>query len=89
MKQDILKSIFETDEGEVTRILKEAQLEGEAAEVQGEAAKLLKAYRDELPEGRTADPSPRLAVCSRRAGREGRLRNGAANQFRPITGRLS
>jgi len=51
LKEDILKSILETDEGEVTRILKEAQLEGEAAEVLEGAAKLLKAYKDELPEG--------------------------------------
>ena len=51
LKQDILKSILETDEGEVSRILKEAKLEGEAAEVLEGAAKLLKAYKDELPEG--------------------------------------
>ena len=38
MKEDILNAIPETDEGE-------------AAEVLGSAAKLLKAYRDELPEG--------------------------------------
>jgi hypothetical protein len=50
LKEDILKSILETDEGEVSRILKEARLEGEAAGVLETAAKLLKAYRDELPE---------------------------------------
>jgi len=50
LKEDILKAILETDEGEISRILKEARLEGEAAEVLGSAAKLLKAYRDELPE---------------------------------------
>jgi len=50
LKEDILKSILETDEGEVSRILKEAKLEGEAAGVLEAAAKLLKAYRDELPE---------------------------------------
>ena len=50
LKEDILKSILETDEGEVSRILKEARLEGEAAGVLEAAAKLLKAYRDELPE---------------------------------------
>ena len=38
LKEDILKAILETDEGE-------------AAEVLGSAAKLLKAYKDELPEG--------------------------------------
>jgi hypothetical protein len=51
LKEDILKAILETDEGEVSRTLKEAKLEGEAAEVLGSAAKLLKAYKDELPEG--------------------------------------
>ena len=50
LKQDILKSILETDEGEVSKILKEAKLEGEAAEVLEGAAKLLKAYKDELPD---------------------------------------
>ena len=50
MKEDILKSILETDEGEVSRVLKEAGLEGEAAGVLEAAAKLLKAYRDELPD---------------------------------------
>ena len=50
LKEDILKSILETDEGEVSRIVKEARLEGEAAGVLEAAAKLLKAYRDELPE---------------------------------------
>jgi hypothetical protein len=51
LKEDILKSILETDEGEVSRVLKEAGLEGEAAGVLEAAAKLLKAYRDELPDG--------------------------------------
>lgn len=50
LKLDILKSILETDEGEVSKILKEAKLEGEAAEVLEGAAKLLKAYKDELPD---------------------------------------
>jgi len=50
LKEDILKSILETDEGEVSRIVKEARLEGEAAGVLEAAAKLLKAYKDELPE---------------------------------------
>ena len=31
MEEDILKSILETDEDEVSRVLKEAGLEGEAA----------------------------------------------------------
>ena len=40
LKEDILKSILETDEGEVSGVLKEAQLEGEAAGVLEGAAKL-------------------------------------------------
>ena len=51
MKDDILKSILETDEGDVSRVMKEAGLEGEASGVLEAAAKLLKAYKDELPEG--------------------------------------
>ena len=51
LKDDILKSILETDEGDVSRVLKEAGLEGEAAGVLEAASKLLKAYKDELPEG--------------------------------------
>lgn len=51
LKDDILKSILETDEGDVYRVLKEAGLEGEAAGVLEAAAKLLKAYKDELPDG--------------------------------------
>ena len=50
LKEDILKSILETDEGEVSRIVKEARLEGEATGVLEAVAKLLKAYMDELPE---------------------------------------
>ena len=50
-KDDILKSILETDEVDVSRVLKEAGLEGEATGVLEAAAKLLKAYKDELPDG--------------------------------------
>jgi hypothetical protein len=50
LKKDIIKTILETDEGEVSKIMKEAKLEGEAVEVLEGAAKLLKAYKDELPE---------------------------------------
>lgn len=42
---------METDEGEVSRVLKEAKFEGDTAEVLEGAAKLLKAYKDELPDG--------------------------------------
>ena len=51
MKDDILKSILETDEGDASRVMKEAGLEGEAAGVLEAAAKRLKAYNDELPDG--------------------------------------
>lgn len=51
LKDDILKSILETDEGDISRVLKKAGLEGEAAGVLEAAAKLLKAYKDELPDG--------------------------------------
>jgi len=51
LKDDILKSILETDEGDISRVLKEAGLEGEASGVQEAAANLLKACKDELPDG--------------------------------------
>jgi hypothetical protein len=50
LKEDILKAILETDESEVSRTLKEAKLEGEAAGVLEATAKILKAYKDLLPE---------------------------------------
>ncbi|MGB7571373.1 MAG: hypothetical protein WBL87_06430 [Methanothrix sp.] len=51
LKDDILKSILETDEDDISWVLKEAGLEGEAAGVLEAAAKLLKAYKYELLEG--------------------------------------
>ena len=84
LKDDILKSILETDEGDISRVLKEAGLEGEAAGVLEAAAKLLKAYKDELPEAlcrswpRPVDcPSPsrrQRATPKRRGSRWPQLR---------------
>jgi hypothetical protein len=51
LKDDIIKSILETSPSSVSRIVKEARLDGEAVGVLEAAAKLLKAYRDELPDG--------------------------------------
>jgi hypothetical protein len=51
LKDDILKSILETDERDISRVLKEAGLEGETAGFLEAAAKLLKAYKDGLPDG--------------------------------------
>jgi len=51
LKDDILKSILETDEGDISRVLKEAKLEGEAAGILEAAAMRPKAYKDEVPDG--------------------------------------
>jgi len=87
LKDDILKSILETDEGDISGVLKEAGLEGEAAGVLEAAAKLLNAYKDELPDGalqilakgqraaraQVGDKEPH----QRRGGREGKKKEGA------------
>ena len=51
LKDDILKSILETDEGDISRVLKEAGLEGGATGVLEAAAMLLIACKDERPDG--------------------------------------
>ena len=50
MKDDILKAILETPDEELSNLLKEAKIEGEAADILGGAALLLKSYKDKLPE---------------------------------------
>ena len=88
LKDDIIKSILETDEGDISRVLKEAGLEGEAAGVLEAAAKLLKAYKDELPEGALqilakASGLPELQPAAKghtkeEGAREGKKKEGAA-----------
>ena len=79
LKDDILKSILETDEGDISRVMKEAGLEGEAAKVLEAASKLLKAYKDELPDGALQilakpagcpSPSRRQRATPKRRGQE-------------------
>ena len=85
MKDDILKSILETDEGDISRVLKEAGLEGEAAGVLEAAAKLLKAYKDELPETALqilAKPRPAAKSHNEEDGEgEGKKKDGAPRTF--------
>ena len=50
LKEDIVKTILETPDEDLAKILKEAGLEGEGAEALVGASKLLKAYKDALPE---------------------------------------
>lgn len=50
MKDDILKAILETPDEELSNLLKEAKIEGEAADILGGAVALLKSYKDKLPE---------------------------------------
>jgi len=54
MKEDIVKTILETPDEDLAKILKEAGLEGEGAEALVGASKLLKAYKDALPENALA-----------------------------------
>ena len=87
LKDDIIKSILETDEGDISRVLKEAGLEGEAAGVLEAAAKLLKAYKDELPESTLQilakasglpEPQPAAKGHTKEEGaREGKKKEGA------------
>jgi Asp-tRNA(Asn)/Glu-tRNA(Gln) amidotransferase B subunit len=50
LKEDIVKTILETPDGDLAKALQEAGLEGEGAEALVGASKLLKAYKDALPE---------------------------------------
>lgn len=54
LKEDIVKTILETPDEDLAKILKEAGLEGEGAEALVGASKLLKAYKDALPENALA-----------------------------------
>ena len=60
LKEDIVKTILETPDEDLAKILKEAGLEGEGAEALVGASKLLKAYKDALPENALAF----LSKCS-------------------------
>ena len=87
MKDDILKSILETDEGDASRVMKEVGLEGEAAGILEAAAKLLKAYNDELPDGALQilakasglpEPQPAAKIHTKEEGAgAGKKREGA------------
>lgn len=50
LREDIVKTILETPDEELAKALKEAGLEGEGAEALVGASKVLKAYKDALPE---------------------------------------
>ena len=54
MKEDIVKTILETPDEDLEKALQEAGLEGEGAEALVGAAKVLKAYKDALPENAIA-----------------------------------
>ena len=91
LKDDILKSILETDEGDISRVLKEAGLEGEAAGVLEAASKLLKAYKDELPDGALQilakasglpEPQPAAKSQTKEEGAgEGKKKEGAPGEL--------
>lgn len=50
VKEDIVRTILETPDGDLAKALQGAGLEGEGAEALVGAAKVLKAYKDALPE---------------------------------------
>lgn len=54
MKEDIVKTILETPDEDLAKTLQEAGLKGEGAEALVGASKLLKAYKDALPENAIA-----------------------------------
>ena len=54
LKEDIVKTILETPDEDLAKALQEAGLEGEGAEALVGASKLLKAYKDALPENALA-----------------------------------
>ena len=54
LKEDIVKTILETPDEDLEKALREAGLEGEGAEALVGASKLLKAYKDALPENALA-----------------------------------
>jgi len=60
VREDIVKSILETPDGDLAKVLQGAGLEGEGAEALVGAAKVLKAYKDALPE----DAIALLAKCT-------------------------
>ena len=60
VKEDIVKTILETPDGDLAKALQGAGLEGEGAEALVGAAKVLKAYKDALPE----DAIALLAKCA-------------------------
>jgi hypothetical protein len=60
MKEDIVKTILETPDEDLAKSLQEAGLKGEGAEALVGAAKVLKAYKDALPENSIA----LLAKCA-------------------------
>ena len=60
LKEDIVKTILETPDENLAKALQEAGLEGEGAEALVGAAKVLKAYKDALPENAIAI----LAKCA-------------------------
>ena len=60
MKEDIVKTILETPDEDLAKALQEAGLEGEGAGALVGAAKVLKAYKDALPENAIAI----LAKCA-------------------------
>lgn len=60
LKEDIVKTILETPDEDLEKALREAGLEGEGAEALVGASKLLKAYKDALPENALAF----LAKCT-------------------------
>ena len=60
VKEDIVRTILETPDGDLAKALQGAGLEGEGAEALVGAAKVLKAYKDALPE----DAIALLAKCT-------------------------
>ena len=63
VKEDIVKTILETPDEDLAKALQEAGLEGEGAEALVGAAKVLKAYKDALPENAHCLPGKVHRAC--------------------------
>jgi hypothetical protein len=91
LKEDIIKTILETPDEDLAKVFKESGLQGEGAEALVGAAKVLKAYKDALPEnaiaflakctGLTAPEIEKKDVPDQTKGEKGKKEKQAAGEL--------
>jgi len=89
LKEDIVKTILETLDEDLAKVLKEAGLEGEGAEALVGASKLLKAYKDALPENALAFLSKCTGLALPEIKKEGVPGKAAEKELQAVSGKLS